>query len=332
MRPVLAAVCQRLIVVSNCMPGSAHSHAAWAIWRMRSRALTVLTISPSVTARRCQSASSTTACMNSSVTRTELLAFWYWIEGCRCRRGPCRSRRRARTRALRSSRALHQMNSSMSGWSTSRMTILAARRVLPPDLMVPAEASAPRMKLTGPEAVPPPFRSSCDERMRDRLMPAPEPPLKIVPSSTYQLRIESIVSSTERMKQAVACCGTPGTPMLNHTGELNAAFWVTSRCLSSSLKASASLVVDEVAVLDAPRGDRVDHAVDDLAQRRLALGRAEGAAEVLLGDDVGGVQRPRRRELDAELLEGDRAVLEVGDAGVAPLPGDLVVGVDARRS
>ena len=132
------------------------------------------------------------------------------------------------------------MNSSMSGWSTLRMTILAARRVLPPDLMVPADASAPRMKLTGPEAVPPPLRSSADERMFDRLMPEPEPPLKIVPSSTYQLRIESIWSSTERMKQALACWGTPGTPMLNHTGELNAAFWVTRRCLSSALKASAS--------------------------------------------------------------------------------------------
>ena len=71
--------------------------------------------------------------------------------------------------------------------------------------------------------------------MRDRLMPEPEPPLKIVPSSRYQFRIESIGSSTDRMKQADACCGTPGTPMLNQTGELNAAFWVTRRCLSSSL-------------------------------------------------------------------------------------------------
>ena len=113
------------------------------------------------------------------------------------------------TRALRSSLALHQMNSSTSGWSTSRITILAARRVLPPDLIVPADASAPRMKLTGPEAVPPPFSSSCDERMRDRLTPAPEPPLKIMPSSPYQFRIESIVSSTDRMKHAEACCGTP---------------------------------------------------------------------------------------------------------------------------
>ena len=32
-----------------------------------------------------------------------------------------------------------------------------------------------------------------------------------------------IVSSTARMKQALACCGTPPTPMLNHTGLLNAA-------------------------------------------------------------------------------------------------------------
>jgi hypothetical protein len=50
------------------------------------------------------------------------------------------------------------MKSTMSGWSTLRMTILAARRVLPPDLMTPAKASKPRMKLSGPEAVPPPER------------------------------------------------------------------------------------------------------------------------------------------------------------------------------
>ena len=117
-------------------------------------------LEPSVTARRCQSASASTASMNSSVTRTELLAFWYWMEN---ESAPSRSMSKPAsrsTRALRSSFDLHQMNSSTSGWSTLRMTILAARRVLPPALMVPAEASAPRMKLTGPEAVPPPFSSS----------------------------------------------------------------------------------------------------------------------------------------------------------------------------
>ena len=239
-RPVFGAVCQRLIVVSYCRPGSAHSQAEWAIWRNRSRAGTVRTTEPSVRAVRFQSRPSITASMNSSVTRTELLAFWYCVEWLSA---PSRSMSKPAsrsTRALRSSIALHQMKSSTSGWSASRMTILAARRVLPPDLIVPADASAPRMKLTGPDAVPPPFSSSCDERMRDRLTPAPEPPLKMMPSSVYQLRIESIVSSTERMKHALPCCGTPCTPMLNHTGELNAAFWWMMRYLSSWLKTRAS--------------------------------------------------------------------------------------------
>ena len=237
---MFGAVCQRLIVVSYCRPGSAHSQAEWAIWRNRSRAGSVRTTEPSVRATSCQSRPSITASMNSSVTRTELLAFWYCVEWLSA---PSRSMSKPasrRTRALRSSIALHQMKSSTSGWSASRMTILAARRVLPPDLIVPADASAPRMKLTGPDAVPPPLSSSCDERMRDRLTPAPDPPLKMTPSSVYQLRIESIVSSTERMKQALPCCGTPWTPMLNHTGELKAAFWWMMRYLSSWLKTWAS--------------------------------------------------------------------------------------------
>src|SRR6516162_2233343 len=240
MRPVLGAVCQRLIVVSYCRPGSAHSQAEWAIWRNRSRAGTWRMTEPSVRAVRFQSRPSSTASMKASVTRTELLAFWYWVEWLSA---PSRSMSKPasrRTRALRSSMALHQMKSSTSGWSESRMTILAALRVLPPDFIVPADASAPRMKLTGPEAVPPPCSDSFDERIRDRFTPDPEPPLKITPSSRYQFRIESIVSSTDRMKHAEACWGTPFTPMLNHTGELNAARWVTSRYLSSSRNALAS--------------------------------------------------------------------------------------------
>src|ERR1700681_1064469 len=207
---------------------------------MRSRARMVFTVSPVVTAFKSQLRSSTTACMNSSVTRTELFAFWYWMEWLSL---PSRSMSKPASRsarALRSSTALHHTKSSMSGWSTSRITILAARRVLPPDLMVPADASAPRMKLTGPEAVPPPLRPSLEDRILDRLMPDPEPPLKIVPSSTYQLRIEPMESSTARMKHAEACCGTPSTPMLNHTGELNAPFWWITRYLSSSPNPSAS--------------------------------------------------------------------------------------------
>ena len=108
--------------------------------------------------------------------------------------------------------------------------------------MVPALASAPRMKLTGPLAVPPPFSCSFEDRSCDRFTPDPDPPLKIVPSSTYQLRMEDMLSSTARMKHALHC-GLGSTPTLNHTGELNAAFWVTRTCVSSSENTRASASV-----------------------------------------------------------------------------------------
>ena len=201
MRPVSGLVCQSLIVSSYCRPGSAHSHAALAIFSNSPRASTVSRTSPVSRPRRPNLSPSSTARMNSSVTRTELLAFWYWTDVMSL---PPRSMSNPASRSARilcSSRAFVSMNSSMSGWSTSSTTILAARRVAPPDLIVPADASAPRMKLTGPEAVPPLESNSLDERIRDRLSPAPEPPWKILPSSLYQLRIESIESSTARMKQ-----------------------------------------------------------------------------------------------------------------------------------
>jgi hypothetical protein len=113
------------------------------------------------------------------------------------------------------------------------MTILAARRVLPPDLITPAKASKPFMKLTGPEAVPPPFRNSRDERMGDRLVPVPEPYLNSIPSVRASVRIESMVSLTLLMKQAEHC-GSASMPTLNQTGELKDIFWLTSRCLSSA--------------------------------------------------------------------------------------------------
>src|SRR5438477_562032 len=44
--------------------------------------------------------------------------------------------------AFRSSSALQRMNSTTSGWSAFSTTILAARRVFPPDLMTPADELA----------------------------------------------------------------------------------------------------------------------------------------------------------------------------------------------
>src|SRR5882757_5888180 len=162
--------------------------------------------------------------------------------------------------ALASSRILQSMKSMMSGWSTLRMTILAARRVLPPDLITPAKASNPRMKLSGPLAVPPPESCSVDERSDERLVPVPLPHLNNMPSVLARVRMESSESFTELMKQAEHCgvrypvtpnltmlaersqcqfCASEvgsslSQPTLNHTGELNAIFCVTRRWTSSS--------------------------------------------------------------------------------------------------
>src|SRR6201995_2528183 len=243
-RPEFGDVCHWLIVVSYWTPGSAQRHAASAISRISSRAGIASPVgSPVVRAIKCQSSSCWTASMNSSVTRTELLAFWYWIEK---NPSPSIDMSKPASRsaaALSSSLALHQMKSRMSGWSTSSTIIFAARRVLPPDLIVPAHASAPRMKLTGPEAVPPLDSGSIDPRIFDRLIPDPEPPRKILPSLVFHDRIDSISSSTDRMKQAEHC-GLSSNPTLNHTGELNAAIWCSRMWVSSASKISASSLLE----------------------------------------------------------------------------------------
>src|ERR1041384_5475943 len=114
-----------------------------------------------------------------------------------------------------------------------RITILAARRVLPPDLIAPANASKPRMNDTGPDAVPPPFRFSRELRSDDRFEPVPEPYLKSMPSVFARPRIDAIEPSTGLMKQAEHC-GWASTPTLNQTGELHALFWCRGRGTSLS--------------------------------------------------------------------------------------------------
>src|ERR1700733_2146784 len=79
-RAVFFDVCQRLMVESYCMPGSPHCHVASEILCIRSRARNSFTTSRSFTVRVVNMPSFSTACMNSSVTRTELFAFWKKIE------------------------------------------------------------------------------------------------------------------------------------------------------------------------------------------------------------------------------------------------------------
>src|SRR5688572_17302298 len=239
MRAVFGEVCHSLTVVSNCMPGSPHTQVPSAIDRIKSRARYVSTTSPVVTARVCHNPSSSTARMNSSVTRTELFEFWKNTEPYAVPVNEPSYPASMSAHAFFSSSTLQLMNSRMSGCSALRITIFAARRVLPPDLMTPAKASKPFMNDTGPEAVPPPASSSFDDRIADRLLPVPEPNLKSMPSVLASVRIDSIVSSTALMKQAEHC-GACSKPQLNQTGLLKAAFCSTSRCFRSPLNADSA--------------------------------------------------------------------------------------------
>ena len=105
--------------------------------------------------------------------------------------------------------------------------------------MTPAKASKPFMKLTGPLASPPPRSVSLEQRMVDRLLPAPEPNLKSMPSVLARVRMLSIVSSTLLMKQALHC-GCASMPTLNQTGLLKLARCLRRMSISSARKASAS--------------------------------------------------------------------------------------------
>src|SRR6185295_14759046 len=75
-RPLSGQVCQSLIVVSNCSPGSAEAQAAWPIRSHSSRALTAFETVPSVRRVSCQGPSARTRSRNAFETRTELFEFW----------------------------------------------------------------------------------------------------------------------------------------------------------------------------------------------------------------------------------------------------------------
>src|SRR6201996_2404341 len=108
MRAVFLLVCQRLMVESYCMPGSPHCQVASAMWCMMSRARYSLTGAPFLTDLVKKVSLLATAFMNSSVTRTELLAFWKKIEVKASESGELPSYPAdMRVQALRSSATLH---------------------------------------------------------------------------------------------------------------------------------------------------------------------------------------------------------------------------------
>ena len=164
-----------------------------------------------------------------------------------------------------SSLAFQSMNASTSGWSTSTITILAARRVVPPDLIAPAARSPMRRNDISPDDLPPPESGSFSPRICEKFEPVPEPYLKIRASRVHRSMIPpspTRSSETDWMKQACGCgrsyalderssspvsgstkrcpCGGPVmpyaqcSPVLNHCGEFGAARCVAIMYASSS--------------------------------------------------------------------------------------------------
>ena len=85
-----------------------------------------------------------------------------------------------------SSTTFHEIKSIMSGWSRSRQTILAARRVVPPDFMAPAARSPIFKNDIKPDEFPPPERGSFSPRKLEKFVPVPEPYLKRRASRTHK--------------------------------------------------------------------------------------------------------------------------------------------------
>ena len=152
--PVFGSVCQRLIVLWYWTPGSAHCQAASAICSISSRAFTVLITRPSVRAIRFQSSSLATASMNSSVTRTELFAFWNWTES-----NASESSHMSKSAAFRAAAFFLIGLAPDELLDVGMVDVEDDHLRRPPGaaarLDPPAQESAPRMKLTGPEAIPP---------------------------------------------------------------------------------------------------------------------------------------------------------------------------------
>ena len=90
----------------------------------------------------------------------------------------------------------------------SQITILAARRVVPPDLMAPAARSPILRKLIRPDDLPPPERGSLAALRAEKLVPVPEPYLKRRASRTHKSMMPPSFtrsSAIDWMKQACGC-------------------------------------------------------------------------------------------------------------------------------
>ena len=208
---------------------------------------------------------------------------------------------------------------------------MAARRVLPPDLMTPAKASKPFMKLSGPLAVPPPLRSSVEERSGGKIGAGAGSPLE---EHAFGLGegedgVERIFHRVDEAGRALRL-GVAGDAELDGLGlripvpvlRVGVGLDAVAADVEPDRRVERSILADEnmnefivksgavfgsaeVALGQPPVANGFGDAAHELAHAGFALGGAERAVQIFRGHDVGGGHRPVFGDFDVLLLEDD---------------------------
>jgi len=184
--------------------------------------------------------------------------------------------------------------------------------------MTPAKASKPFMKLTGPEAMPPPERVSLLPRSVEKFVPVPEPHLKSMPSVRVRPMIDSMLSCTELMKHAEHC-GFDCTPTLKPDGRVEGHLLLNQKVRELVFECIARGAIGKIAAFDTPTNDGAHNAANQLAHRAFAFGTAGLAVKIFAGDNVGRGLRPTLGNLYV-VLPKNRGALFIADQGCALLP------------
>src|SRR5215510_7301263 len=87
------------------------------------------------------------------------------------------------------------------------MTILAARRVVPPDLIAPAARSPILRKLISPDDLPPPESFSPSPRSLEKFDPVPEPYLNRRASRTHRSMMPRSLTRSSLIDWMKQACG-----------------------------------------------------------------------------------------------------------------------------
>ena len=145
--------------------------------------------------------------------------------------------------------------------------------------MTPANASKPRMKLTGPDAMPPPESVSRLPRSVEKFVPVPEPHLKSMPSVSRQAHdgfhvvLDGIDEARGALRLGLHADVEPHRRIESH-------LLLDKQMRQFIAEIVARFAGYEVAALFAPADDRIHHAADQLPHRSLALGCIRFAVKI----------------------------------------------------